>query len=51
MKDKNEVKEITDKSQKEKDEAEKMAEKTQAIVQKLCKEIIEVPLVVEDTME
>jgi hypothetical protein len=36
---------------KEKDESMSMVKKTQAIVQKLYKEIPEVPLVVEATME
>jgi hypothetical protein len=39
------------KSFKEKDESRSMAKKTQETVQKLYKEIPEVPLVVEVTME
>jgi phage shock protein A len=51
MKEKNEAEERAKKALKEKDEAEIMAQKTQATVQKLYKEILEVPIVVEDTME
>jgi hypothetical protein len=39
------------KSQKEKDDADAMVQRTQAVVQKLYKQVPEVPLVVEATME
>jgi hypothetical protein len=51
MKDKNEAKERVNKSLKEKDEDESIVQKTQAVVHKLYKEIPEVPIVVEATME
>jgi hypothetical protein len=51
MKYKNKVEERVNKSLKEKDEAEIMAQKTQATVQKLYKEILGSPIVVEATME
>ena len=50
-KEKNEVEERTKKYLREKDEAESMAQKRQATIQKLYKEIPEVRIVVEDTME
>jgi hypothetical protein len=51
MKDKNQVEERVNKSIKEKDEAEILAHKTQAVIQKLYKAIMEVLIVVEATME
>ena len=51
MKARNEAKERAKKALKEKDEVEKMMQKTQANIEKLYIEILEVPLVVEATME
>jgi DNA repair exonuclease SbcCD ATPase subunit len=51
LKEKSEVEKKAKKSLKEKDDAEKMAQQIQTVVQNLCKEILEVPMVVEDTME
>jgi hypothetical protein len=51
MKEKNEAEERVKKALKEKDEAKTIAQKTQAPVHKLYKTILEVPIVVEDTME
>jgi cell fate (sporulation/competence/biofilm development) regulator YmcA (YheA/YmcA/DUF963 family) len=51
MKENNEAEERARKYLKEKDEAKIMAQKTQAAVQKLYKEIPEVPIVVEANME
>jgi molecular chaperone DnaK (HSP70) len=51
LKNKDEAEERAKKSLKEKDEVESIAQKTQATVQKLYKEIPEVPIVVEATME
>jgi len=51
MKKKNEAKEKDEKALREKDETEKMAQWIQTVVQNLYKEILEVPIVVEATME
>jgi hypothetical protein len=51
LKDKTEAKERVSKSIMEKDGVEHIVQKTQVVVQKLYKEIPEVPIVVEDTME
>jgi isocitrate dehydrogenase kinase/phosphatase len=51
MKDKNEVKERAMQALKEKDEVKIMAQKTQVVIQNLYKEILDVPIVVEATME
>ena len=50
-KENNEAEERAKRYLKEKDKAEKMAQKNQEVIQKLYKEILEVPLVVEATME
>lgn len=51
MKDKNKADKMASKDFKEKDEAKILAQKTQAIVHKLYKAILKVPIVVEATME
>jgi hypothetical protein len=50
-KENNEAEEMAKKYLKENDEAESMMQKTQAVVKKLYKEIPEVMIVVEATME
>jgi chromosome segregation ATPase len=51
MKNKEGAEERAMKALQEKEEVEAMVQKTQAIVQKLYKEVPEVPLVIEATME
>jgi chromosome segregation ATPase len=51
LKEKSEAEEKDEKALKEKDEAEKMAQWIQMVIQNLYKEIPEVPMVVEATME
>jgi len=51
LKDKIEVEESVKKILKEKEKAEIIAQKTQVVVQNLYKEILEVPIIVESTME
>jgi hypothetical protein len=51
MKTQESAEERETKSQKEKDDADAMVQRTQVVVQKLYKQVPEVPLVVEATME
>jgi seryl-tRNA synthetase len=51
LKGKNKFEERVKKYLKEKDEVESITQKTQEVVQKIYKEILEVPIVIEATME